>query len=265
MGNCASTAHTQVARVEEKWGSAFHDSGYSAWSVSTVPHIDIELTRLQLKFIMGAFPGYQFEIPLPLLHLINEYAAEVFFVRFSARCSAEWLSFVTPHILGHIDFDRKLFMLGFVRPNVLWTPGQNIFLASRSPRIFRPEGRDPRRYLRKVLTRPTLKQTLQAAAFEFRSFPDYRLCEETIAIAEEFDTHFLPAHVRKRLEHAAEQARTNEEMKTLPADLRRLVLKGVEAETEQVRTALMRERHACIHSFYDCGDIEGFVLSFPSQ
>ncbi len=218
MGNCRSRTCPESSRWEARWGSAFHDSNHG-WLISPVSHIDIEITRHQLKFISLAFAGGKFEIPLPLLHLINEYAADVFFMRYSARYNGNWLSFVTPNILGHIDFDRKLFILGFAGSNLLYTPGQNIFLASRSPRLFRPERTDARRYLRKVLTRPTLKQTLHAAAFEFRSLMDFRLCDETKAIAEEFESHFLPAHVQKRLEHAAEQARTNEEIKTLPIDL----------------------------------------------
>ena len=124
MGNCFSSSAVRVkpthTRWRPQWGEVPRPSrqSHSAWKVSPYPCTDEELTKQQRNYLSEALSG-QIPVP-PLIALISEYGADVFFIRSRELCGGAWRMWVSPKTFGHIDFERERMIIFF--PTDKWTP-----------------------------------------------------------------------------------------------------------------------------------------------
>ncbi len=134
MGSCVSSAAPSKSvnlRWRSQWGEVPRPSrqAHSAWKVSPYPWIDEEITKQQRNYLSG-------HIPLqPLIDLISEYGAYIFFIRSREMCGGSWRMWVSPKTFGHIDFERERMIIFFPTDN--WTPKKATAYMSKLENPFR--------------------------------------------------------------------------------------------------------------------------------
>jgi hypothetical protein len=240
-------------RWPSEWGTAIEPESFYLGHISKTPQVDVESTRHQLKQIMITLS----EIPVPLRLLINEYAADVFYMRYLERCGGEWLTWFTPNTFGSIDFDRKLFMVYFLEKSL--TPQKALTLRNgrRYDYDFTNYNLDVKQIFRKVACAETLEQTLDALAKHDRANTK-NIETETKAIAFEFENKFQPEHDRKLLERKKSKAQWESDPGLSP-ELRRLAEKGERADAIEMDTQLRYERILAVDTNYN---LRSFVFEF---